>query len=167
MWTPWNLSLSTCSTAAQLMRMGACSVLLFPVVHNHLLCPDDIEGDVVVLAPQGQVSDLLPIGRLVVVADQLYHCWVFNLMMALELCLSMQSWVNREYRSWLSRTPEGPLCWESAWLMCCYLPFPPEGGPSGSPGSSCRGRCLVSESLAYWWALRALWCWTLSWTLNT
>jgi hypothetical protein len=31
---------------------------LFPVVHNHLLCLDHVEGEVVVLAPHGQVSDL-------------------------------------------------------------------------------------------------------------
>ena len=52
------------------MGMGACSALLFPVVHNHLLCLDHVEGEVVVLAPHGQVSDLLPIGCLVVVGDQ-------------------------------------------------------------------------------------------------
>ena len=39
----------------------------FPVVHNHLLCLDHVEGEVVVLAPDGQVSDLLPIGCLFVV----------------------------------------------------------------------------------------------------
>jgi hypothetical protein len=30
----------------------------FPVVQNHLLCLDQIEGEVVALAPPGQVSDL-------------------------------------------------------------------------------------------------------------
>ena len=58
--------------------MGACSVLFFPVVHNHLLCLDHVEGEVVVLAPLGQVSDLLPIGCLVVVVDQAYHCCVIG-----------------------------------------------------------------------------------------
>ena len=51
---------------------------LFPVVHNHLLCLDHIEGEVVVLAPHGQVSDLLPIGCVVVVSDQAYHCCVIG-----------------------------------------------------------------------------------------
>ena len=37
----------------------------FPVVHNHLICLDDVEGYVVILAPPGQVSDL-----------QAYHCCV-------------------------------------------------------------------------------------------
>ena len=46
----------------------------FPVVHNHLLCLDHVEGEVVVLAPDDQVSDLLPIGCLIVVVDQAYHC---------------------------------------------------------------------------------------------
>ena len=40
----------------------------FPVVQNHLLFLDYIEEEVV--APHGQVSDLLPIGCLVVVGDQ-------------------------------------------------------------------------------------------------
>ena len=48
----------------------------FPVVHNHLICLDHIEGKVVVLAPHGQVSDLLPIGCLIVGGDQAYHCCV-------------------------------------------------------------------------------------------
>ena len=39
---------------------------LFPVVLNHLLCLDHVEGEVVVLSPHAQVSDLLPIGCLVV-----------------------------------------------------------------------------------------------------
>jgi hypothetical protein len=29
-----------------------------------------------------------------------------------------------------------------------YRPLPPGGGPSGSPRSSCRGRCLVPGFLA-------------------
>jgi hypothetical protein len=45
----------------------------FPVVHNHLLCLDHIEGKVVVLAAHFQVSDLLPIVCLVVVGEQAYH----------------------------------------------------------------------------------------------
>ena len=36
----------------------------FPVVDNHVLCLDHVEGEVVVLAPHGQVSDL-PIGCLI------------------------------------------------------------------------------------------------------
>uniref|UniRef100_A0A674EPT3 hexokinase n=1 Tax=Salmo trutta TaxID=8032 RepID=A0A674EPT3_SALTR len=31
--------------------------------------------------------------------------------------------------------------------MCCYLPLPPVGGPSGSPGSSCGGRGLIDKYL--------------------
>jgi hypothetical protein len=46
----------------------------FPVVHNHLLYLDHVEGGFIVLAPHGRVSDLLPIGCLVVVGDQAYHC---------------------------------------------------------------------------------------------
>ncbi|KAK6290915.1 hypothetical protein J4Q44_G00386850, partial [Coregonus suidteri] len=45
----------------------------FPVVQNQLLCLDHVEGEVVVLAPHGQVSVLLPIGCLIVVSDQAYH----------------------------------------------------------------------------------------------
>ena len=52
----------------------------FPVVHNNLLCLDDVEGEVVVLAPHGQVSDLLPICCLIVVGDQAYHCCVISIL---------------------------------------------------------------------------------------
>ena len=47
----------------------------FPVIHNHLICLDHVEGEVVVLAAHGQVSDLLPIGCLIVVGD---HCCVIG-----------------------------------------------------------------------------------------
>ena len=50
--------------------------LLLPVVHNHQFCLDHVEGEVTVLAQHGQGSDLLPIGCLVVVGDQAYHCCV-------------------------------------------------------------------------------------------
>ena len=57
---------------------GGVLGLPFPVVHNHLLCLDHIEGEVVVLASHGQVSDLLPIGCLIIVGDQAYHCCVIS-----------------------------------------------------------------------------------------
>jgi hypothetical protein len=63
----------------------------FPVVHNHLLCLDLVEGEVVVLAPHGQVSDLLPIGCFVVVGDQATVVSSTNLMMVLESCMAVQS----------------------------------------------------------------------------
>jgi hypothetical protein len=62
----------------------------FPAVHNHLLCLDHVEGEVVVLAPHGQVSDLLPAGSLIIVGDQAVVSSA-NLMMVLESCLAMQS----------------------------------------------------------------------------
>ena len=50
----------------------------FPVVHDQLLCLAHIEGEVVVLATHCQVSDLLPIGCLIVIDDQAYHCCVIS-----------------------------------------------------------------------------------------
>ena len=46
----------------------------FPVVHDQLLCLAHIEGEVVVLAPHCQFSDLFPIGCLIIVGDHAYHC---------------------------------------------------------------------------------------------
>ena len=60
------------------MRMGSCSGPLFPVVHNHLLCLDHVEGEVGVLAPHCQVSDVFPIGCLMVGGAQAYHCCVIS-----------------------------------------------------------------------------------------
>ena len=50
----------------------------FPVVHDQFLYPAHIEGEVVVLAPHCQFSDLLLIGCLIVVGDQAYHCCVVS-----------------------------------------------------------------------------------------
>jgi hypothetical protein len=54
------------------------------VVHNQLLCLVDVEGEDV-------VSDLLPIGCLIVVCDS--------------SCTATQSWVNRKYRRRLNMHP--------------------------------------------------------------
>ncbi|CDR01098.1 unnamed protein product, partial [Oncorhynchus mykiss] len=51
----------------------------FPIVHNQLLCLAHVEGEVVFLAPHCQVSDLLPIGSLIIVGDQAYYCVVCKL----------------------------------------------------------------------------------------
>ena len=68
--------------------MGACS---FPVDHNHVLCHDHVKGEVVILAPHGQVSDL-PIGCLVVVVIRpTTVVSSANLMVVLESCLAVQS----------------------------------------------------------------------------
>ena len=77
----------------------------FPVVYNHLLSLGYVEGEVVILAPPGQVSDFLPIGCLVIVSDTVVSS--ANVMMVLESCLAMQSWVNREHRRELSTHPWG------------------------------------------------------------
>ena len=43
----------------------------FPVVHNHLLCLDHVAGEVVVLAPHGQVSAYRE--KVSLVVDQAYR----------------------------------------------------------------------------------------------
>jgi glutamate synthase domain-containing protein 2 len=75
----------------------------FPVVHNHLLCLDHVAGEVVVLAAHGKISDLLTIGCLIIVGTTVVSS--ANLMMVLESCLAMQSWVNRECKRGLSTHP--------------------------------------------------------------
>ena len=50
--------------------------LLFPEVHNQLLCFVDVECEVIFLTPHSEGPHLLPVGRLVVVGNQAYHCCV-------------------------------------------------------------------------------------------
>jgi hypothetical protein len=47
--------------------------LLFPEVHDHL-CFVDIEFEVIFLTSNSEGPHLLPVGRLVVVGNQVYHC---------------------------------------------------------------------------------------------
>ena len=68
-----DLKLSTRSAYSPVEGNGGVLGPPFPVVHNHLLCLGHFEGEVLVLAPHGQVSDLLPIGCLIVVGDHVYH----------------------------------------------------------------------------------------------
>ena len=72
MWTPRNLTLNLLRYSP-VDENGAMLGPPFPIVHNHLLCLGHVEGEVVVLASHGQVSDLLSIGCLIVVDDQAYH----------------------------------------------------------------------------------------------
>ena len=53
--------------------MRACSHF-----RDQLLCLDYVEGEVAVLATHCQVSDLLPIGCLIIVSDQSYHRCVIS-----------------------------------------------------------------------------------------
>ncbi len=54
----------------------------------------------VLLTPFSQGTQLLSVGRLIVVGDQAYHrCVIGKLMMTLELCVAVKSCVYREYRS--------------------------------------------------------------------
>jgi hypothetical protein len=45
----------------------------FNLDHDQLLCLADVKGKVVVLPPDCQVSDLLPLGCLIVAGGQSYH----------------------------------------------------------------------------------------------
>ena len=49
-----------------------------PCSCRQLLCLADIEGEIVVLAPHCDVSDLLPLDCLIIVVDQSYHRCVFS-----------------------------------------------------------------------------------------
>ena len=62
----------------------------FPVVHNHLLCLDHVEGQVVVLSSHDQVSDLPIVSTLSVIMPTTVASSA-NLTMVLESCLAMQS----------------------------------------------------------------------------
>ena len=110
---------------------------LFPVVHNHLLCLDHVEREVVVLAPHGQVSDLLSLGCLVVVYDQAYHCCVIgkcNGVGGEPGCTVMS---EQGVQEGAEHPPlKGPCVEDQRGGCGVYLPLPPGGGPSGS-------QCLV------------------------
>jgi hypothetical protein len=91
--------------------------LLFPDVHDQLLCFVDVEGEVIFLTPLHQGPHLIPVGCLVILLLAIRPTTVVsssNLMIELEACVATQSWVNREYRRGLS------------WRCCClqYLHHP-------------------------------------------
>ena len=64
--------------------------LLFPEVHNHLLCFVDVECEVIFLTPPSEGPHLLPVGRLVVVGKHTSAVSSANLMIELEACMAMQ-----------------------------------------------------------------------------
>ena len=76
MCTPRNLKLSTFSTTVPSMWIGGVLPLLFPDVHDHLLYFVDVECEFIFLTPHSEGPHLLPVGCLVVVGNQAYHCSV-------------------------------------------------------------------------------------------
>ena len=50
--------------------------LLFPEVHDHLLCFVDIECEVIFLTPHSEGPHLIPTGCFVVGGDEAYYCCV-------------------------------------------------------------------------------------------
>ena len=55
------------------MWIGGLLPLLFPEVHDHLLCFDDVECEVIFLTPHSEGPNLIHVGRLVVVGNTAYH----------------------------------------------------------------------------------------------
>ena len=110
----------------------------FPVVHDQLLCLAHVEGEVVVLSPHCQFSDLLPIGCLIVVGDQATVVSSANDGVGVVFGHAVVG--EQGVQEGTKYTPmRGP----SVKDQYGRLFLPPGGSPSGSPGSSCRGRCLV------------------------
>jgi hypothetical protein len=66
-----NLKLSTSSIVGLSMWMGVCYLCC---LHDQLLHFVDIERGIIFLAPLHQVPNLLPVGCLIVVSNQAYHC---------------------------------------------------------------------------------------------
>ena len=105
--------------------------------------------EVVVLESHGQVSDPLPIGCLIVVGNQAYHCCVFGKLndgvgvVPGHAVMSEQGVQDGTEHTSL----RGPHVEADGGCVVTY-PYHLGGGPSVSPGSSCRGRCLVPGSLA-------------------
>ena len=93
-------------------------------------------------SPLCQGSHLLPVGCIVIVGNQAYHCcvvsklddWVGDMRMR-----HFHGWTGNTGGSW-SRTPVGPPCWGLAWRRCCCLPLLPGVSQSGNLGLSCTGR---------------------------
>ena len=103
----------------------------FPVVNNHLCCLDHIEGEVAVLAPHGQVSDLLPIGCLIIVGDQA------TVGVGVGVLLGLAVMGEQEVQEGAKHAPRGaPVLRISVADVLL-----PTLTTSGSPGSSCRGKC--------------------------
>ena len=129
---------------------GGMLVPLFPVVHNHLLCLDYVEGEVVVLTPHGQVSDLLPLGCLIVVGDQAYNCCVIGkLNDGVGVVPGRAVMSEQGVQEGTEHAPLRGPCVEDQRSRCVLInTLPPGGGPSGSPGTSCRGRCFLLAPLA-------------------
>ena len=96
-------------------------------------------------------SDLLPIGCLVVVSDQAYYCCVignFNDGVGVEPGRAVMS--EQGVQENAEHPPlRGPCVEDQRGGCVVTYPYHLGGGPSGSPGSSCKGRCLVPGSLAY------------------
>jgi hypothetical protein len=69
-----------------------------------LLCLHHIEGEVVVLAPHN-ISDLLCIGRLIIVGVQVYYCCVIGKLDGVGVVPGHAVKMNMEYRRGLSTHP--------------------------------------------------------------
>ncbi len=89
------------------MVMGVCSLLcLLKSTTSSLVL--SMLSERCLLTPFSPGTNLLSVGRLIIVSDQAYHVVSSaNLTMTLELCVAVQSCVYREYRSGLRTQPWG------------------------------------------------------------
>ena len=108
----------------------------FLVVHDQLLCLTRVEGEIVVLEPHCQVSDL-PIGYLIILDDQAYHRCVGGKLNDGVLVVREQ----RVQEGTMHAPLRGPSV-EDQHGRCIVSYDYHLGQPAGSPASSCRGSVL-------------------------
>lgn len=101
-----NLKLVRCSTIIPIMWIGVCVTILFPKVHNERLGLSGIKEQVIVSAPC--CLYFLPVFWLIMsLMRPVTLVSSANLIIVLEPCIGLQSWVKRDYRKGLSIKPWG------------------------------------------------------------
>ena len=137
MWTPRNLKLSTCSIAAPSKRMGACSVVFFLL--------STIISYVLIKLRESLLSWYHTVRSLI---SSLIGCVAFvgvigKLNNDVGVMPGRAVISEQGVQEGTEHAPLWGLCVEDQRGRCRYLTLAPGGNPSGSPGSSYRGKCLA------------------------
>lgn len=110
------------------MNRGVCVTSHLPKVHNKPLGLAGTKEHVIVSVSHSQVLHHSPVLWLSFVTDKANHQGVVYLIMVLEPCTGLQSWVKRKFRKGLSTQPWGMLVFNIMVkevmffdLTCCSL----------------------------------------------
>ncbi len=172
MLVPRNLNESTAATVLFMMVSGGSVCVCgggSPEVHDHLQSFDRVELQVVVIAPDSQLFNLLSVSRLVTVLIEADNCGVICELQELDRGVFRCAVIGVQGEEQWEREhiPEGHQCWSYRCWMRIFPASLAAACLSGSWWSTDTWRWAQRAELIWTGGGLGWWCWRPRWSPQT